>query len=157
MQAGQLLHRPPIQAAFGSPIPTAKLPIGKTTTIDLLATEALIGTDLRMAAYPGELHLSATDGAHTGLQFVFKRHGTSYPQPSSRYKQSARFSRRKVAGHTKLQLGHLTFRALMQNIAVLIELRLYKIAEEGGRASRQDRAWHSPVPTVGVSRSSIRM
>jgi hypothetical protein len=40
-----------------------------------------------MAAYPGELHLSATDGAHTGLQFVFRRHGTSYPQPSSSYKQ----------------------------------------------------------------------
>jgi membrane peptidoglycan carboxypeptidase len=31
-----------------------------------------------MAACPGELHLSATDGAHTGLQFVFRRHGTSW-------------------------------------------------------------------------------
>ncbi len=26
-------HRPPVQVTFGSPIPTAKLPIGKTTTI----------------------------------------------------------------------------------------------------------------------------
>jgi hypothetical protein len=65
-----------------------------------------------MAAYPGELHLSATDGAYTGLQFVFRRHGTSYPQPSFSYKQSARFSRaekwpttRKYCGPS--QLGHL--------------------------------------------------
>src|SRR5258705_10027108 len=33
-----------------------------------------------MATYLGELHLSATDRAHTGLQLVFRRHDTSYPQ-----------------------------------------------------------------------------
>src|SRR5258708_1290727 len=35
MQVAHLLHRPPIRVTFGSPIPTAKLPIRKTTTIDL--------------------------------------------------------------------------------------------------------------------------
>ena len=35
MQVAQLLHRPPIPVTFGSPIPTAKLPIGKMTAIDL--------------------------------------------------------------------------------------------------------------------------
>src|SRR5450830_265785 len=30
-----LLHRPPIRVTFGSPIPTAELPFGKKTTIDL--------------------------------------------------------------------------------------------------------------------------
>ena len=35
MQVAHLLHRPLIRVAFGSPIPTAELPIGKGTTIDL--------------------------------------------------------------------------------------------------------------------------
>ena len=35
MQVAHLLHRPSIQVTFGSPISTAKLPIGKRTTIDL--------------------------------------------------------------------------------------------------------------------------
>ena len=35
MQVAHLLHRPPIRVTFGSPIPTAELPFGKETTIDL--------------------------------------------------------------------------------------------------------------------------
>lgn len=35
MQVAHLMHRPPIRVTFGSPIPTAKLPIGKRTAIDL--------------------------------------------------------------------------------------------------------------------------
>jgi 1-acyl-sn-glycerol-3-phosphate acyltransferase len=35
MQVAHLLHRPLIRVTFGSPIPTAELPIGKGTTIDL--------------------------------------------------------------------------------------------------------------------------
>ena len=35
MQVAHLLHRPPILVTFGSPIPTAELPFGKKTTIDL--------------------------------------------------------------------------------------------------------------------------
>src|SRR5450631_4521996 len=35
MQVAHLLHRPPIRVTFGSPIPTADLPFGKGTTIDL--------------------------------------------------------------------------------------------------------------------------
>ena len=35
MQVAHLLHRPPIRVTFGSPIPTAELPFGKRTTIDL--------------------------------------------------------------------------------------------------------------------------
>ena len=35
MQVAHLLHRPPIRVTFGSPIPTADLPFGKATAIDL--------------------------------------------------------------------------------------------------------------------------
>jgi 1-acyl-sn-glycerol-3-phosphate acyltransferase len=35
IQVAHLLHRPAIRLTFGSPIPTAELPIGKGTTIDL--------------------------------------------------------------------------------------------------------------------------
>jgi 1-acyl-sn-glycerol-3-phosphate acyltransferase len=35
MQVAHLLHRPLIRVTFGSPIPTADLPIGKRTTIEL--------------------------------------------------------------------------------------------------------------------------
>lgn len=35
MQVAHLLHRPPIRVTFGSSIPTAELPFGKRTTIDL--------------------------------------------------------------------------------------------------------------------------
>src|ERR1019366_3852042 len=35
LQIAHLLHRPPIRVTFGSPIPTAELPFGKGTTIDL--------------------------------------------------------------------------------------------------------------------------
>jgi 1-acyl-sn-glycerol-3-phosphate acyltransferase len=35
MQVTHLLHRPPIRITFGPPIPTAELPFGKGTTIDL--------------------------------------------------------------------------------------------------------------------------
>ena len=35
MQVAHLLHRPVIRVTFGSPIPTAELPFGKGTTIDL--------------------------------------------------------------------------------------------------------------------------
>ncbi|MGC2074782.1 MAG: lysophospholipid acyltransferase family protein [Xanthobacteraceae bacterium] len=35
MQVAHLLHRPLIQVTFGSPIPTAGLPLGKRTTIEL--------------------------------------------------------------------------------------------------------------------------
>ena len=35
MQVAHLLHRPLIRVTFGSPIPTADLPTGKRTTIDL--------------------------------------------------------------------------------------------------------------------------
>ena len=35
MQVAHLLHRPPIRVTFGSPIPTAELPFGKGTTIEL--------------------------------------------------------------------------------------------------------------------------
>ena len=50
MQVAHLLHRPPIRVTFGLPIPTAKLPIGKTTTIDLTGQlQAAIG-ELRSVA-----------------------------------------------------------------------------------------------------------
>ena len=35
MHVAHLLHRPLIRVTFGSPIPTAELPFGKGTTIDL--------------------------------------------------------------------------------------------------------------------------
>jgi 1-acyl-sn-glycerol-3-phosphate acyltransferase len=35
MRVAHLLHRPQIRVIFGSPIPTAELPVGKGTTIDL--------------------------------------------------------------------------------------------------------------------------
>ena len=56
MQVAHLLHRPPIRVTFGSPIPTAELPIGKGTTIDLTRQrQAAIGelrsiTDSRLSA-----------------------------------------------------------------------------------------------------------
>jgi hypothetical protein len=85
-----------------------------------------------MAAYPGELHLSATHGAYMELQFVFRRHGTSYPQLSFSYKQSARFSRAEkwpaARNIVDRRNEDTPFRALIRRIAVLIELRLYKIA-----------------------------
>ncbi len=50
MQVAHLLLRPPIRVTFGSPIPTAKLPIGKTTAIDLTGQlQAAIG-ELRSVA-----------------------------------------------------------------------------------------------------------
>jgi len=35
IQVAHVLHRPPIQVTFGSPIPTTDLPLGKGTTINL--------------------------------------------------------------------------------------------------------------------------
>ena len=56
MQVGHLLRRPVIRVTFGSPIPTAALPIGKQTTIDLTRQlQAAIGA-LRSIA---ESNLSA--------------------------------------------------------------------------------------------------
>jgi hypothetical protein len=50
MQLGHLLHRPLIRVTFGSPIPTAELPIGKKTTIELTQRlQAAIG-ELRSVA-----------------------------------------------------------------------------------------------------------
>jgi 1-acyl-sn-glycerol-3-phosphate acyltransferase len=50
MQVVHLLHRPPVRVTFGSPIPTAKLPVGKTMTIDLTGQiQAAIG-ELRSVA-----------------------------------------------------------------------------------------------------------
>jgi 1-acyl-sn-glycerol-3-phosphate acyltransferase len=52
MQLAHLLHRPLIRVTFGSPIPTAELPIGKKTTIDLTRRlQAAIG-ELRSVANP---------------------------------------------------------------------------------------------------------
>jgi 1-acyl-sn-glycerol-3-phosphate acyltransferase len=52
MQVAHLLHRPAIRVAFGSPIPTAELPLGKRTTIDLTRQlQAAIG-ELRSIADP---------------------------------------------------------------------------------------------------------
>ena len=56
MQAVHLLHRPVIRVTFGTPIPTAELPIAKQTTIDLTRRlQAAIG-ELRSIA---EFKLSA--------------------------------------------------------------------------------------------------
>jgi 1-acyl-sn-glycerol-3-phosphate acyltransferase len=50
IQVAHLLHRPPIQVTFGSPIPTADLPLGKGTTINLTRQlQAAIG-ELRSIA-----------------------------------------------------------------------------------------------------------
>src|ERR1035437_5323160 len=50
LQIAHLLHRPPIRVTFGSPIPTAELPFGKGTTIDLTRQlQAAIG-ELRSIA-----------------------------------------------------------------------------------------------------------
>lgn len=35
MQIGHLMHRPRIRVTFGTPIPTAELPLGRATTFDL--------------------------------------------------------------------------------------------------------------------------
>ena len=49
IQVAHLLHRPPIRVTFGSPIPTAGLPFGKGTTINLTRQlQAAIG-ELRSA------------------------------------------------------------------------------------------------------------
>jgi 1-acyl-sn-glycerol-3-phosphate acyltransferase len=56
VQAGHLLRRPAIRVAFGSPIPTVALPVGKHTTIELTRQlEAEVGklrstTEFRLAA-----------------------------------------------------------------------------------------------------------
>jgi 1-acyl-sn-glycerol-3-phosphate acyltransferase len=47
MQVTHLLHRPPIRLTFGSPIPTADLPIRKGTTIDLTRQLQLAIEELR--------------------------------------------------------------------------------------------------------------
>jgi 1-acyl-sn-glycerol-3-phosphate acyltransferase len=47
MQVAHLLHRPPIRVTFGSPIPTAVLPIGRGTTIDLTRQLQLAFEELR--------------------------------------------------------------------------------------------------------------
>jgi len=47
MQVTHLLHRPPIRVTFGSPIPTAVLPIGRGTTIDLSRQLQLAFEELR--------------------------------------------------------------------------------------------------------------
>ena len=50
MQVAHLLNRPPIRVTFGSPIPTAELPFGKGTTIELTRKlQAAIG-ELRSIA-----------------------------------------------------------------------------------------------------------
>ena len=50
MQVAHLLHRPLIRVTFGSPIPTAGLPFGKGTTIELTQQlQAAIG-ELRSIA-----------------------------------------------------------------------------------------------------------
>jgi 1-acyl-sn-glycerol-3-phosphate acyltransferase len=50
VQVAHLLHRPPIRVTFGSPIPTAELPFGKGTTIELTRQlQAAIG-ELRLIA-----------------------------------------------------------------------------------------------------------
>jgi 1-acyl-sn-glycerol-3-phosphate acyltransferase len=50
MQLAHFLHRPLVRVTFGSPIPTAELPIGKKTTIDLTRQlQAAIG-ELRSVA-----------------------------------------------------------------------------------------------------------
>jgi 1-acyl-sn-glycerol-3-phosphate acyltransferase len=50
MQVAHLLHRPPIRVTFGSPIPTAELPLGKETAIELTRRlQAAIG-ELRSIA-----------------------------------------------------------------------------------------------------------
>jgi 1-acyl-sn-glycerol-3-phosphate acyltransferase len=53
IQVAHLLHRPSIEVTFGSPIPTAGLPLGKGTTINLTRQlQAAIG-ELRSAANSG--------------------------------------------------------------------------------------------------------
>jgi 1-acyl-sn-glycerol-3-phosphate acyltransferase len=50
MQVAHVLHRPRIRVTFGLPIPTAELPLGKQTTIELTRKlQAAIG-ELRSAA-----------------------------------------------------------------------------------------------------------
>ena len=50
MQVAHLLNRPPIRVAFGAPIPTSELPVGKETTVDLTRRlQAAIG-ELRSIA-----------------------------------------------------------------------------------------------------------
>ena len=52
MQVAHLLHRPPIRVTFGSPIPTAELPFGKRTTIDLTQQLRAAIAELRSIADP---------------------------------------------------------------------------------------------------------
>ena len=55
MQVAHLVRRPLIRVAFGSPIPTAELPIGKRTTIDLTQ---------QLQAAIGELQSIANSSTH---------------------------------------------------------------------------------------------
>ena len=56
MQVAHLLHRPLIRVTFGSPIPTAELPFGKRTTIELTRKlQAAIG-ELRSIADSKQVH-----------------------------------------------------------------------------------------------------
>ena len=66
MQIAHLLHRPLIQVTFGSPIPTAELPFGKGTTIDLTRQLQAAIDELRSIAdfsdLPPSLMLSPVGG-----------------------------------------------------------------------------------------------
>ena len=50
MHVAHLLHRPPIRVTFGSPIPTAGLPFGKGTTINLTRQLQVAIDELRSIA-----------------------------------------------------------------------------------------------------------
>jgi 1-acyl-sn-glycerol-3-phosphate acyltransferase len=50
VQVAHFLHRPLIRVIFGSPIPTAELPIGKMTTIDLTRQLQAAISELRSVA-----------------------------------------------------------------------------------------------------------
>jgi 1-acyl-sn-glycerol-3-phosphate acyltransferase len=52
MQVAHLLHRPQIRVTFGSPIPTAELPLGKETTIELTRQLQTAIGELRSIADP---------------------------------------------------------------------------------------------------------
>jgi hypothetical protein len=62
MQAVHLLHRPRVCVTFGSLIPTAELPIGKGTTIDLTRQLQAAIDELRSIA--GSTLLAARPSAH---------------------------------------------------------------------------------------------
>ena len=50
IQVAHLMHRPSIQVTFGSPIPTAGLPLGKGTTINLTRQLQIAIGQLRLVA-----------------------------------------------------------------------------------------------------------